>query len=125
MKINIRKPPRTFKVGLKKKIELKDYGTICLEPDEQITFLTDNNNEYDLARKSFGFYATPSLNGRLLKYNFRAVLVKNSIHQYYIMLVEKGKEDLFYNYIKTEKQNIICWLDNNENLEKIRLIFNK
>ena len=65
MEFNKKNPPRKFKVGIKKEITIKDCGTIELQNDEQVTFLTGKSAEYDVARKSWGFYATPSINGRL------------------------------------------------------------
>jgi hypothetical protein len=88
-----------------------------LSPDEQVTFLTESANEYDLARKSWGFYATPSLNGRLKKFNLRAVLVKNRLNQFFIMLVEQGKEADFHAYVEGEPLQIIYWMDTTEKLQ--------
>ena len=112
-------PPRTFEVGFDIKRIIKDCGMIKLSPDEQVTFVTESGNEYDLTRKDFGFYATPSLNGRLKRFNLRAVLVKNRLDQFYIILVEKGKESLFDKYIKEEKMDVVVWLDNTEVLSKL------
>ena len=42
-------------------------GTVYLAPNEQLTFVTENKNRYDVARKYWGFYATPSINSRLKK----------------------------------------------------------
>ncbi len=78
--------------------------------------LTQEGNEYDVARKSWGFYATPSLNTRLLNFRLRAVLVKNRHHQFYVMLVEQGKEDLFQDYVEKEPLQVVCWLDSTEKL---------
>ena len=78
MKFNEENPPREFKVGLDNQIVIKDCGTIHMKPDEQITFVTDDGKEYDVARKDWGFYATPSMNGRLKNFGFKTALVKNS-----------------------------------------------
>ncbi len=121
MKIEIKNPPRTFNVGPAGHIQMKDCASIELEPEEQITLRTDSGTEYDIAKKSFGYYATPSLNGRLLQFGLRAVLVKSPGSRYYILFVEKGKESDFFTYIKKENQKIISWLDSDEvlqNLEK-------
>ena len=74
MKIDLKNPPRSYEVGRTVKLQMKDCGTIRLEPDEQLTFTTEAGAEYDLARKDWGFYATPSLNGRLQQFGLRAVL---------------------------------------------------
>lgn len=116
MKIDIKNPPRSYEVGRTVKLQMKDCGTVRLEPDEQLTFTTEAGAEYDLARKDWGFYATPSLNGRLQQFGLRAVLVKNMIGRFFVLLVESGKEALFDRYVDVEELRIIAWLDNAENL---------
>ena len=111
MKFNEENPPREFKVGLDNQIVIKDCGTIHMKPDEQITFVTGDGKEYDVARKDWGFYATPSMNGRLKNFGFKTALVKNESGMYYIMVVEKNKITLFENYLKKEKNHLIKWLD--------------
>ena len=119
MKLDINNPPREFEVGLGEIIRLKDCAHITLAADEQITFLTESGAEYDVARKSWGFYATPSLNGRLERFNLRGVMVKNRKLQYFIMLVERGKEPLFQRYLDVEQLIIVCWLDSSQALERL------
>lgn len=116
MKIDLKNPPRSYEVGRTVKLQMKDCGTIRLEPDEQLTFTTEAGAEYDLARKDWGFYATPSLNGRLQQFGLRAVLVRNMIGRFFVLLVENGKEALFDRYVEVEELRIIAWLDNAENL---------
>lgn len=99
-------------MGINQKITLKDCGSIHLEPNEQITFATAGGHEYDVVRKTWGFYATPSLNGRLEKFNLRAVLVKNRADFFFLLLVEKGKEPEFQKYTDSEHLSIVCWMDN-------------
>lgn len=111
MNINQRQPPREFIVGIDQNITLKDCGSIHLEPNEQITFITAAGGEYDVARKDWGFYATPSLNGRLANFALRAVLVRNSANFFFLLLVEKGKELQFQEYVDTEHLAIVCWMD--------------
>jgi hypothetical protein len=119
MKLKIIDPPREFEVGFDRKLIMKDCAQIELLPDEQVTLLTESGNEYDLARKSWGFYATPSLNGRLQRFKLRAVLVKNRINQFYVMLVEQGKEADFQAYVDGEPLHIVCWMDTKENLQHL------
>ena len=120
MKIKPINPPRAFVVGFKEHlVTIKDCAHIELEPDEQVTFLTEAGGEYDVARKTWGFYAAPSLNGRLLRYNLRPVLVKNRVGQFFILLVEKGKEDLFQEYVEVESLAIILWFDDADHLQKL------
>jgi hypothetical protein len=117
MKFEPKDPPREFEVGYDVKGVIHDCGTMRLAPDEQITFLTEQGGEYDLTRKDWGFYATPSLNGRLASFNLRAVLVKNRVERFFVMLVERGKEDLFECYVHQEPLKIICWMDTLEALQ--------
>jgi hypothetical protein len=112
-------PPRTFEVGRGKSIKIKDCARIELAPDEQITFLTDLGAEYDVVRKDWGFYATPSLSGRLSGFGLRAALVKSTINKFYIFLVENSKEDAFQEYIDREGHKVICWLDSDSELKKL------
>jgi hypothetical protein len=111
MKIIEKRPPREYKVGIESQITIKDCGSILLEDNEQITLLTRNEKEYDVAKKDWGFYATPSVNSRLKNQGFKTALVRNSKGQWYIMLVEKDKIGKFQNYLREEKNEVVEWLD--------------
>lgn len=87
-------------------IKIKDIGDIFLRNNEQLTF-RNGKSEYDVAKKNWGYYATPSINNRLKKFKFRTFLVKNSINNIYIMLVHKNKMLQFRKYLKEEKNFII------------------
>ena len=117
MQFKKQNPSRNFKVGLNQSITIKDCGSIRLENDEQVTFLTSKSAEYDVARKSWGFYATPSINGRLKDFGLRTALVKNKFDKYYIMIVEKGFEEDFFQYLKEESNEIVTWLDCPDNID--------
>jgi len=119
MKIDVKSPPREYEVGRGAVVRMKDCGSVRLEPDEQLTFLTEAGAEYDLARKSWGFYATPSLNSRLLQFGLRAVLVKNKIGRYFVLLREECRQDEFDEYMRLEEIEIIAQMDSSENLEKL------
>ena len=93
-------PPRTFSVGVNNSITISDCGRINLNANEQVTFITANGKEYDFAAKSWGFYATPSVNSRLVKQGFKTALVKNTADQYYVMVVEDGYMEDFQKYLK-------------------------
>jgi len=111
MEIKVNNPPRKFGVGKDNKIVIKDCGRINLENNELVTFSTNDNKEYDVTRKDWGFYATPSVNKRLQNFGFKTALVKNPSSEYFVMLVEKDKMDLFQEYLKSEKQEVELWLD--------------
>jgi hypothetical protein len=72
-----------------------------------------------VARKVWGFYATPSLNGRLQRFGLRGVLVKNRLNQYFVLLVERGHETAFGRYVADERLTVVSWLDENEVLERL------
>ena len=121
MIFNERNPPRLFKVGNRMTFDMKDCGSIRLDADEQITLLTPNGAEFDVARKEWGFYATPSLNGRLQQFNLRAVLIRNLMtNRYFVFLVEVGKEPLFDLYCSQENLAVIVWLDSTDACDAVR-----
>ena len=119
MKVVVNDPPRTFGVGQDGHIQLTDCAHIALAPDEQITLTTENGGEYDIVRKAWGFYATPSLNRRLPSFGLRPVLLKSPGDTYYLLLVEQGKEAEFEEYVAREQQVIIAWLDTTEALQSL------
>ena len=103
MKITRLNPPRKFLVGAPPQITLSDCGSIKLNPDEQITFLTDKKNQYDIVKKEWGFYATPSLNGRLPSFSIKPFLVKNlDSGRFFILLLEKEKTTSSKSIAKTK-----------------------
>lgn len=108
MNIIQNKPPRTFTV---KGIEIKDHGKVRLGDDEMVSFVTPTQKEYDFTAKSWGFYASPSLNGRLKNEGFKSALVKNDQGMVYLMTVDISKMELFNKYIQDENQEVIEWLD--------------
>lgn len=79
--------------------------------------MTESGTEYDIVRKNWGYYATPSINGRLMEHGLRGVLAKNSLGRIYLLLVEKGKEPDFEQYLRKENMNVITWLDNSNLLQ--------
>jgi len=122
MNIVVTEPPRVFLVGRGEKIPMKDCGRISLEPDEQVSFTTPSGAEYDVSRKSWGFYATPSLNHRLMRFGFRAVLIKNVDARFFVLLVERGHEGEFERYIQTGGHTIVTWLDDTPTLLRIEQV---
>lgn len=121
MKFEPKDPPRRFPVGNTVKFDMKDCGTLRLEPDEQVTFATPAGLEYDVARKDWGFYATPSLNGRLQEFGLRTVLVRNTLtSRYFVLLVERGREAAFEAYNEQERLEIVAWMDSQDRLDRLR-----
>lgn len=114
-------PPRRFPVGNSAKFEIKDCGSVELGADEQITFVTAGGAEYDVARKEWGFYATPSLDARLEGFGLRAVLIRNTMTgRYFVLLVERSKEPAFEQYCEVESLEVVAWLDRRQALDQLR-----
>lgn len=112
MKIKIRKKPRRFKVSVGNiNIQLNDMAKITLKKNEQVTF-KHLKSEYDVAKKDWGYYATPSINGRLKKFGFRTFLIKNKKNKLYIFLVHKNKISSFKKYCKNDNQQIVMEFTN-------------
>lgn len=111
MRFEPRQPPRKFRVGLARQIELSDCGRVHLAPDEQVTFVTPAGREHDFAAKSWGFYATPSVNGRLRDQGLRTALVRNAHGRLYVMVVEPERIEEFHAYLREERQHVVEWLD--------------
>lgn len=108
--MNIRRidPPRTFRVG---DVDIAHCADVALEPDEQVTFTTRSGTEFDVARKSWGYYATPSLNRRLPAHGLRAVLAANADERLALLLVERGHEEDFSAYCEEQGMRVVAWLD--------------
>ena len=119
MKIDPTTPPRRFQVGFDGSTTLTDCASISLDPNEQVTFLTTAGGQYDVVRKDWGFYATPSLNGRLKRFGFRSALVKNRGGQFFLLLVEEDKLALFEDYRESERLKLVAWLDSDESIGEL------
>jgi len=111
MRIDPRNPPRKYRCGTNDAVEISDCGRLRLEPDEQITFVSASGKEHDFTAKSWGFYATPSVNGRLAAQGFKTALVRNHQGRVYVMVVEREKLNEFLDYLRREREEIEEWLD--------------
>jgi hypothetical protein len=117
-------PPRSFGVG-RRGGQIEHVADIALEPDEIVTFHTDSGTEYDVARKSWGYYATPSLNERAREKGLRAALcvgvprsLEGGPERMYLMLVEAGFEEDFGEYARAEEIRVVAWLDDHESVAR-------
>ena len=119
MKWKVNDPPREYGTGRGDPIIIKDCARIELVPNEQVTFVTESGAEYDVTRKPWGFYATPSINGRLLNFGLRAALIRSYVGKYYLFLVERGKEPDLERYLAKEKNQLVRWLDNDKDLSAV------
>ncbi|MDA9975668.1 hypothetical protein N9F34_02435 [Alphaproteobacteria bacterium] len=107
-------PPRAFKVGHQgREIELLHVLDLELGQDEQVTLKTESGGEFDVCRKSWGYYATPSLNGRLTTFGYRSCLV-NSGSRRYVQIVETERMDEYLDYVADQGMEIVAWLDSDE-----------
>ncbi len=123
MDIDKHTPPRTFAIGRNADIVIRHAADIRLDADEQITLVGDTGSQYDIVRKAWGYYATPSLNGRLRDHGLRAALVRNVAGKVFLLLVETGREDAFHAYLATEQQEIVCWLDRDDSIRTLAEAF--
>jgi hypothetical protein len=102
---------RSFTVGAGD-ITLRHAGDLWLEPDELVTVRTEAGGELDVTRKSWGFYATPSLNRRLREHGLRATLATGvDGATLFVLLVEDGREEEFLAYVAAQRMRVVCWLD--------------
>jgi hypothetical protein len=109
-----RDPVREFEVGTQKTI-LSDCGNVELQKDEQITILRNSGAEFDFVAKEWGFYATPSVNGRLVKFGLRtAIVINNRTRKRFILVLEKGFEESFFKYLEAELMVVERWLDEDD-----------
>ena len=107
-------PPRSFKVGHPgREIELHHVLDLELGHDEQVTLKTDSGGEFDICRKSWGYYATPSLNSRLASFGYRSCLV-NSGTRRYVQVIEIARMDEYLAYVIQQGMEIVAWLDGDE-----------
>ena len=112
-------PPREFGVG-RRGGKLRHVGDAWLEADEVLTLRTESGTEVDVSRKSWGYYGSPSLNGRLRDHGLRAALAMGvpregeQANRVYLMYVEEGCEPDFEAYMAAEEMTVVAWLDSDE-----------
>ncbi len=115
---------RKFKVGKRNSIVITDAGSVFLKNDELVTF-KDGKKEFDIGKKNWGYYGTPTLNKRLPNFGYSAALTRNKIFETYsVMIVDLKKKKAFLRYLKSEEMHVVCWLDI-KNLIKIKKLFKK
>ena len=113
--MKITKSNRLFTVGISK-VKIRDRGNMYLSNNHQVTFKY-KDSEYDVCKKNWGYYATPSINGRLKGFGFKTYLIINKFKKIYIFLVHKNKILEFKKYLKKEKNSIIMELTNFKSLK--------
>jgi hypothetical protein len=105
-------PPRVFTVG-EPPLELRHCADLELAPNEQVTLTSESGTEFDVVRKSWGYYGTPSLNRRLPDHGLRPALAL-SHGAMFLMVVESGHEDEFAAYLDSQGMELIRWLDTDD-----------
>lgn len=119
MKTAFLDPPRRFDPDGSGRFAMADVGRIELAADEQVTFVAASRSQYDVARKSWGYYATPSLNARLPTRGLRPALVRNAGGRYFVCLVEAAAEREFTDYLHESDMRVLGWLDDVATLNRI------
>ena len=120
--MKIKKKNRKFETGITN-IVITHVADIKLSNDELVTIKVNKKSEYDITRKNWGFYSTPSINKRLLKYGFDSAITYNPNYgTYFMMIVEKNKKKEFIKYLKSQDMVLITWLTKKK-LNKIKKIF--
>ncbi|MDJ0685633.1 MAG: hypothetical protein QNJ84_13090 [Alphaproteobacteria bacterium] len=109
MKIDRKDPPRRFSV---KGVTLSHCADVALEPGEFVTFTGPEGKEYDVTAKDWGFYATPSTNGRLKRIGLRTALARSTATgMRFVLIVDPAKTAAFEAYCADQEMVVEAWLD--------------
>ena len=105
--MKFKKKNRRFKVN---KVNIKHVGNLSLNSFETITFISKDKSEYDISKTDWGYYATPSINYRLLKNKFKTFIVFSKLcKKIFIHIVHKNRIGKYKKYLKTQNLEIIPW----------------
>lgn len=112
MKLDLYAQPRQFHIE-QCNVAITDFGKICLESDEMVSFKTASGKECDFTAKEWGFYPTSSLNSRMKSEGFKTALVRDQNGKIQINVVEEDKLDMFEAYLNSHSvpPYVVCWLD--------------
>jgi len=111
MLLELKNPPREFAAGGRGNRTVRDCGTIQLEPDEMVTFVTPDGRQWDITRTAYGQYVSQSLNCRLPQQGYKVALTRNRLGRLYIQAVERDKIDLFRERVIEDGHTLLEWLD--------------
>lgn len=110
MKFDRHDPPRRFSPH--PDLTLSDMGDVYLAEDEQVTVCVAPDRGNDVLRKSWGFYLTNSLNGRLREQGLKTALARNpGSGRLYVLLVDERRLDEFNAYLRQYDMELLRWLD--------------
>jgi hypothetical protein len=102
--MRIVKKSRTFKPG-PGIAPIKECAKIQLVKNEQVVFLS-YGSKYDFCKTNWGFYASPSINGRLKNEGFKCFIITNKNKKKYFVVVNKSKISKFREFLKDTKHVI-------------------
>lgn len=111
MKIDLKYPIRTFQPKKDKALTFTDVGEIKMENDNQVSLVSGKHKSHDFAAKNWGFYVTPSINGRLKNEGFKTALVKSDSGKVFLNFVDSDKIDDFLDYCQENNKVLVEWLD--------------
>tara|TARA_B100000242_G_C43014256_1_gene471612 strand:+ start:754 stop:1095 length:342 start_codon:yes stop_codon:yes gene_type:complete len=102
--MKIKKLKKKWKVGMKNNILISEKCSIQLNNNEQINFSSKNfkNIENEICKKNWGYYLTPSINKRLIKYKHKVFILKNLKKSFYLAIVKNSNITEFKKYCKNE-----------------------
>ena len=104
-------PPRQFEVG-ETPVKIRHVANVELDADELISLVSPDNRELDIVAKAWGYYVTPSLQGRLKRNGMRAALMRNVMtRQLFVVAVHQDEIESWETYMKAENQELVIWLD--------------
>lgn len=109
MEIDKKDPPRGFEV---KGVTLNHVANIRPNPNEIYTFISPKGAEFDVTAKDWGYYATPSTNGRLKRMGYRTALAHSeATGMRFVLIVDPEKLEEFERYCAEQETVIDAWLD--------------
>lgn len=100
----LKKTKRSWTVGNKKDIIITEKLKIKLNDNEQVSFVGNKRKtNYEICKKNWGYYISPSIDKRLKNYGHVVYITKNKKGQVYLMAVNLKKINKFILYCKKEK----------------------
>ena len=100
-----------------------DKGHVVhLAADEQVTLLGESGSEFDVTRKAWGFYGSPSFRWRMPRFNVRPALIGNKDAVRYFCVVEAGHEAEFEASLDAAALVLYVWCDQPDALQSLAMI---
>ena len=100
--MKVKKTNRSWNVGKKKNIKIYEKAKIELNQNEQIGFIDKNGSDiYEICKKIWGFYLSPSINKRLKNCVFVRIVTTRIYNNTFFRFVV-GYICIFLKWIKCE-----------------------